>query len=153
MGNSYPQQSSWVELGDGLGHTFMSGAQMRYNVFVGERLVALHKVLECLPAHLWKDRRRKRSYINQVLARAEVDSGYKPARKLWARTRNGHCLPNPALQLRSAEGWRPVYEALKLDWLHRGTGTDAKFRVRPAAAVARVHERATDSELARPAAG
>ena len=44
-------------------------------------------------------------------------------------------------------------EALKLDWLDRGTGTDGKFRVRPAAAVARVHERATDSELAQPAAG
>jgi hypothetical protein len=47
----------------------------------------IHQVLECLPAHLWRDRRRKRSYVNQVLARAEIDSSYRPARKLWGRTR------------------------------------------------------------------
>jgi AAA domain/Ankyrin repeat len=93
----------------------------------------LHQVLEGLPAHLWSEKRRKRSYLNQVLARAEVESGYKPARKLWARTRNGHYLPNPELLLRKGEGWQPVYEALKLDWVDRGTGSDAKFGVRPAA--------------------
>ncbi|VTU46219.1 hypothetical protein SRS16P2_00554 (plasmid) [Variovorax sp. SRS16] len=80
-------------------------------------------------------------YLNQVLARAEVDSGYKPARKLWARTRNGHYLPNPAMQLRRGDGWQPVYEALKLDWVDRGTGTDDTFRTRPALAVARASER------------
>jgi muconolactone delta-isomerase len=111
----------------------------------------LHQVLDCLPAHLWKDRRRKRSYINQVLARAEVDSGYRPARKLWARTRNGHYLPNPELQLRRGEGWQPVYQALKLDWVDRGTGTDEMFSVRPTAAVARARERAPDAEPGQPA--
>jgi hypothetical protein len=68
---------------------------------------------ECLPAHLWTDRRRKRSYVNQVLARAEIDSRYRPARKLWGRTRNGYYLLYPDLQLRRGEGWQPVYEALK----------------------------------------
>ena len=29
----------------------------------------LHQVLERLPPHLWSDKRRKRSYVNQVLAR------------------------------------------------------------------------------------
>ena len=101
----------------------------------------LHQVLEGLPAHLWHDKRRKRSYVNQVLARAEVDSGYRPARKLWARTRNGHYLPNPALQLRQGEGWQPVYEALKLDWVDRGTGTDEAFNTRPASVVARLKDR------------
>ena len=101
----------------------------------------LKQVLECLPAHLWTDKRRKRSYLNQVLARAEVDSAYKPARKLWARTRNGHYLPNPALQLRQGEGWQPVYEALNLAWVDRGTGTDRAFTNRPALAVARMTER------------
>jgi hypothetical protein len=105
----------------------------------------LHQVLEHLPAHLWKDQRRKRSYLNQVLARAEVDSNYRPARKLWARTRNGHYLPNPALQLRRGEGWRPVYEALSLGWVDRGTGNDGMFSVRPAAVVARTRERADAS--------
>jgi hypothetical protein len=101
----------------------------------------LHQVLEGLPEHLWKDKRRKRSYLNQVLARAEVDSAYKPARKLWARTRNGHYLPNPAMQLRRGGGWQPVYDALKLDWVDRGTGTDEQFGTRPALVVARLTER------------
>ena len=55
--------------------------------------------------HLWNEKRRKRSYLNQVLARAEVDSAYKPARKLWGRTRNGHYLLNPAMLLRKGETW------------------------------------------------
>ncbi|RZL89285.1 MAG: hypothetical protein EOP82_20295 [Variovorax sp.] len=101
----------------------------------------LHQVLEGLPVHLWPERRRKRSYLNQVLARAEIDSGYRPARKLWARTRNGHYLPNPAMQLRRDDGWQPVYEALRLDWVDRGTCADETFRTRPALVVARVRER------------
>lgn len=109
----------------------------------------LHQVLEGLPVHLWPERRRKRSYLNQVLARAEIDSGYKPARKLWARTRNGHYLPNPAMQIRRTEGWQPVYEALRLDWVDRGTGTDETFRMRPALIVGMVRERlaGTSEEL------
>jgi hypothetical protein len=101
----------------------------------------LHQVLECLPAHLWKDRRRKRSYINHVLARAEVNSNYRPARMLWARTRNGHYLPNPGLQLRRGESWQPLYEALGLDWVDRGTGSDRMFSVRPGAVVAGIKPR------------
>jgi hypothetical protein len=105
----------------------------------------LHQVLELLPPHLWKDQRRKRSYLNQVLARGEVESNYRPARKLWARTRNGHYLPNPDLQLRKGEGWQPLYEALHLDWVDRGTGTDEMFSVRPAGVVAKMRERAAES--------
>jgi hypothetical protein len=101
----------------------------------------LHQALEALPVHLWKDIRRKRNYVNQVLARAEVDSSYKPARKLWARTRNGHYLPNPAMLLRQRDGWRPVYDALELDWVDRGSGNESTYRARPAAAVARLNDR------------
>lgn len=69
--------------------------QPRWKFGEGYFAERLHQVLECLPAHLWTDKRRKRSYLNQVLARAEVDSACKPARKLWARTRNGHDPPTP----------------------------------------------------------
>ena len=72
-----------------------------------------------------KDIRRKRSCVNQMLARAEIDSSYKPARKLWARMRNGHDLSNPGMQLRRSGGWRPVYDALALDWIDRGSGTES----------------------------
>ena len=87
---------------------------------------ALQSALELLPEHLWKAQRRKRSYVNAVLARAEVQSLYTPARRLWVRTRNGHYLPNPALQLRSRDvdqssGWRPVFEVLNLPWTDAGT--------------------------------
>lgn len=45
----------------------------------------LHEVLAHLPVWLWADKRRKRSYLNQMLARAELDGAYQPARTLWAR--------------------------------------------------------------------
>ena len=101
----------------------------------------LHQVLECLPPHLWKEQRRKRSYVNQVLARAEAGSSYKPARKLWARTRNGHYLPNPGMLLRHGEGWVPVYEALRLNWIDRGTGTGEPYSARPVVRVQRLNAR------------
>jgi hypothetical protein len=103
----------------------------------------LQWTLEALPPHLWKDRRRKRTYVNQVLARAEVDSSYWPARKLWARTMNGHYLPNPALLLRKGDEWRPVYEALSLAWVDEGTGFDEPYAPRPAEVVARLQRRLT----------
>ena len=91
--------------------------------FFADELLA---TLMNLPAHLWAERRRKRSYVNQVLARAEVHSAYQPARRLWARTMNGHYLPNPRMQLRGhAEGdapmWRPVLDVLNLPWVNAGT--------------------------------
>jgi len=64
--------------------------------------------------------RQKRTYFNHVLARAEVNSAYQPARKLWLRIRNGNYLPNPTLRLRvldadSQQQWQPIYQALRLD--------------------------------------
>ena len=93
-------------------------------------LEALHVTLECLPEHLWTPMRRKRTYVNQVLARAEVHSPYQPARQLWVRIMNGHYLPNPLLQLRAHGGdelpnWRPVFEVLNLGWVDAGTSESA----------------------------
>ena len=108
----------------------------------------LHLVLERLPPHLWSDKRRKRSYVNQVLARGEVDSSYRPARQLFARARHGHYLPNPAMLLRQDEGWCPVYAALRLDWLEAGCRTADGYRSTPAGVVARLGSE--DSEAHRP---
>ena len=69
--------------------------QEPYKVLAGFFADQLHDVLQELPAWLWPETRRKRSYVNQVLARAEVHSSYQPARRLWVRTRNGHYFPNP----------------------------------------------------------
>jgi hypothetical protein len=100
----------------------------------------LHDVLQELPAWLWPGPRRKRTYVNQVLARAEVHSGYQPARRLWVRTRNGHYFPNPDMQLRAGEDWQPVYERLALAWIDRGCGREIDHRPRPAESIQWVRE-------------
>ena len=45
------------------------------------------------------------------------------------------------MQLRQREGWRPVYDALALDWVDRGSGNESAYRTRPATAVARLVDR------------
>lgn len=100
----------------------------------------LHDVLQLLPVWLWPALRAKRSYVNQVLARAEVHSSYQPARRLWVRTKNGHYFPNPQLQLRSGEDWQPVYDRLQLDWIDRGCGREISYRPRPAQSIQWVRE-------------
>ena len=100
----------------------------------------LHDVLVALPAWLWPDKRRKRTYVNQVLARAESGSTYRPARKLWVRARNGYYLPNPEMQLRVGDSWVPVYEALALAWIDQGCGRDELYGVRPANIVKQLSE-------------
>ena len=87
----------------------------------------LMRNIDVFPHAVWREERRKRVYFNAVLARAEVDSDYRPARRLWLRMKNGQYLPNPALRLRvpSADGqeqWRPVYEVLALPAVERGNG-------------------------------
>lgn len=62
-----------------------------------------------------REERRKRTYFNHVLARAEVESTYTPARKLWVRTGHGLYMPNPEMQVRvknlqGEEVWKPVLD-------------------------------------------
>ena len=126
-------------------------SQGHYKYAQGFFAEQLHQVLESLPPHVWHERRRKRSYVNQVLARGEVASGYEPARRLWARTGHGHYLPNPAMHLRRGEDWTPVYEAMNLEWVDLGTGGEAFYWPRPARLMARLREvaqAATDESLA-----
>jgi hypothetical protein len=39
----------------------------------------LLETLKSLPEHLWPETRRKKDYLNGVLGRAEIESGYRPA--------------------------------------------------------------------------
>jgi hypothetical protein len=43
--------------------------------------------------------------------------------------------------LRKGEDWRPVYEAIKLDWIDQGTGSDSAYSTRPASVVTRLKDR------------
>jgi len=119
---------------------------MHDKVAVGARIGAdgacdqLHDVLQELPAWLWPEQRRKRTYVNQVLARAEVHSSYQPARRLWVRTKNGHYFPNPQMQLRAGDDWQPVYERLALHWIDRGCGREIDHRPRPVESIQWVRE-------------
>ncbi|MDV6374080.1 hypothetical protein [Deinococcus arenicola] len=62
---------------------------------------ALRTNLEHFPFTVLREARHKRPYFNHVLARAEVDSKYIPARKLWQRVQKGFYLLNPALKVRA----------------------------------------------------
>ena len=106
------------------------------------------QTLELLPEHLWTKSRRKRDYVSGVLARAEVGSNYRPARKLWKRRETGYYAPAPDLKLRrktpDGETWTPIAEAMNLAavadgrrrvvfrrlWPRRGRGRRPKGRPR-----------------------
>lgn len=98
----------------------------------------LHAVLGRLPPWLWSEQRAKRGYVNQVLARAERDSDYRPARMLWCRTQRGMYLPNPQMLLRAGDDWVPVYGLLALNWIDRSCASTA-MELRPAERVAQLH--------------
>ena len=114
--------------------------QEPYKVLAGFFADQLYDVLQELPAWLWPEQRRKRTYVNQVLARAEVHSSYQPARRLWVRTKNGHYFPNPQMQLRAGDDWQPVYDRLALAWIDRGCGREIDHRPRPVESIQWVRE-------------
>ena len=91
--------------------------------FFADSLLA---TLELLPEHLWPKSRRKRDYVSSVLARAEVASSYRPARKLWKRRETGYYTPAPDLKLRrntgDGETWAPLAEAMNLAVVEDGAG-------------------------------
>jgi hypothetical protein len=79
-------------------------------------------ILEEFPYSLLPEARRRRTYWNAVLARAEVGSSYRPARKLWRRERIGHYVPSNVAVRVAGEGGRseryvPLPELLCLDRL------------------------------------
>lgn len=89
---------------------------------------------ESFPDVMVRPERKRREYVNGVLARCEVNSKYRPARRLWIRERQGHYVPNPSLQLRvrqpdGAEHWRPILEALNAAWLDGQLAPDARGRL------------------------
>lgn len=59
--------------------------------------------LAAFPRSILSEERRRRSYWNAVLARGEVDTKYRPARKLWRRERTGHYVPSAVAFLRTVD--------------------------------------------------
>ncbi|MEO7399695.1 MAG: AAA family ATPase [Polaromonas sp.] len=79
---------------------------------------------ERLPDSVLRPERRRRTYFNGVLARAEVHSSYQPSRQLWLRTRNGYYVLNPEMQLRAHAGadWLPWKQWLNQPLIFAGCG-------------------------------
>ena len=77
-----------------------------------------------LPDSVLRPERKKRTYINAVLARAECASSYQPSRQLWLRTRNGYYTFNPALKLRTSSSceWVPWKQWLNQPLVFMGCG-------------------------------
>lgn len=70
------------------------------------------------PRSVVPDERRKRTYWNGVLARAEEGASYRPARRLWRRERLGHYVPSATTRLRTAddrgvESFQPLASLLR----------------------------------------
>ena len=84
----------------------------------------LMRHIERTPESVLRPERRRRTYFNGVLARAEVNSSYQPSRQLWLRTQNGYYTFNPELQLRAHGGaeWVPWKQWLNQPLVYAGCG-------------------------------
>jgi hypothetical protein len=78
--------------------------------------------LSSFPRSVVPEQRRRREYLNGVLARGEVDATYRPARKLWRRERMGHYVPSEvavrvAGEREGTEAYVPLSELLAVKML------------------------------------
>jgi hypothetical protein len=109
-------------------HTLYVRFGVRYAGFGATMLEGA--AIEAFPRSVVPEERRKRTYWNGVLARAEETSTYRPARRLWRRERIGHYVPSRIARLRivdehGVETFRPLDELLRfpmLDELQRPSG-------------------------------
>jgi hypothetical protein len=89
---------------------------------------------EHFPEVVIKAVRKRRVYVNGLLARNEPGSAYAPNRQLWVRESFGHYVPNPALRLRVAgadgnEEWVPLHEVMNLAWHESHLADGARARL------------------------
>jgi hypothetical protein len=101
----------------------VSNPQVKRNL-IGYCADHLMRSVERIPDSVLSPQRKKRSYFNGVLARAEVNSAYQPSRQLWLRNRNGYYILNPDLKLRtsSTAEWLPWAQWLNQPLVYAGCG-------------------------------
>lgn len=88
---------------------------------IGFRVDDLLALADAFPPRILPERRRRRGYLSGVLARNEVTRGYAYNRKLFARVGHGYYVPSPALSVRAADAWTPLYDRLYPPELDRYT--------------------------------
>ena len=101
----------------------------RFSGFTARKII--RAPFNAFPEVVVRESRRKRTYVNGVLARSEVNSSYPSSRQLWMRERQGQYMPNPKLSLRvtlpdGPEAWRPVMQVLNVAWLVKHLSPGAK---------------------------
>jgi hypothetical protein len=82
----------------------------------------LDGALSAFPRSVVPEERRKRTYWNGVLARAEEGASYRPARRLWRREHVGNYVPSATTRLRTAddrgvETFQPLADLLRIRML------------------------------------
>jgi hypothetical protein len=75
----------------------------------------LEDYLQKIPDFILPPHRKRRSYINAMLAKNEVDSNQPYNRHLFARLRVGFYLFNPQLELEVGDEWVNIYDLMKLE--------------------------------------
>jgi hypothetical protein len=101
----------------------------------------MRKPFRDFPEVVVKPARKRRVYVNGLLARNEPGSAYAPNRQLWIREARGHYVPNPALRLRiagadGADAWVPLHAVMNLSWHESHLERSARWRlVRAAPAI------------------
>jgi len=102
----------------------------------------LRKPFAVFPEVVIKPARKRRLYVNGLLARNEPGSAYAPNRQLWIREARGHYVPNPSLCLRvaradGADAWVPLHQVMNLAWHESHLERNARSRLVPAAPAIR----------------
>ena len=98
----------------------------------------LREPFAAFPEVVIKPARKRRLYVNGLLARNEPGSAYVPNRQLWIREARGHYVPNPSLCLRvarpeGADAWVSLHQVMNLAWHESHLERNARSRLFPAA--------------------
>jgi hypothetical protein len=102
----------------------------------------LREPFAVFPEVVIKPARKRRLYVNGLLARNEPGSAYVPNRQLWIREARGHYVPNPSLCLRvaradGAESWVSLHQVMNLPWHESHLERNARSRLVPPEAAIR----------------
>lgn len=113
-------------------HELYAGMR-RYGGFTAK--LCNEEALRAFPRSVVPEARRRREYWSSVLSRAEVDSSYRPARRLWRQERVGHYVPSHVAVRTATESGVERYvrlsELLCLAWLEPDAAGAAQWTAPP----------------------
>jgi ankyrin repeat protein len=84
-------------------HFQIKGYSNHWNM--GFNAQQIFQLVKKLPPSIWPDYRKKQSYLSSLLSRNEINSNYRPNRKLFKRLSRGYYIINPNLKIKTSSGW------------------------------------------------